>query len=234
MIGRREREEAGPPVTIGFGEFVFDPKRRELLRGDRPVHLTLKAFDLLATLVERRPEVVPKADLEARIWGRTHVAETSLAGLVAEVRQALGDRRRDGRYIRTVHGYGYAFSGATDAGTAHLPRERRAGSRTHAVVHRLAWSRREVSLQPGENILGRDRDVVAWIDSPTVSRHHARVLIDGEEAVLEDLGSRNGTYVGGRRVEGPVRLSDHDEIRLGSVVLTFRTYAAGETESQAD
>ena len=50
----------------------------------------------------------------------------------------------------------------------------------------------------------------------------ARVLIAGGEAILEDLGSKNGTHLNGNRVTMPVRLSDGDEIRLGAINLTFR------------
>ena len=79
-------------------------------------------------------------------------------------------------------------------------------------------------LRPGENILGRDDDGIR-IDSVTVSRRHARISISGGEAVLEDLGSKNGTYVGGEAVLVPVRLNDGDEIRTGSVVFRFRMAA---------
>jgi DNA-binding winged helix-turn-helix (wHTH) protein len=215
-------------VQIRFAEFVLDLQRRQLVREDKAVHLTPKAFELLSILAERRPEAVAKGELEAQIWGKTHVAETSLAGLVAELRSALGDEVRGSRYIRTVHGFGYAFCAVAEAV--------RPGGGTpgpEQVEYRVAWERREVSLRAGENVLGRDADAVAWLDSPTVSRRHARILVSRDGALVEDLGSHNGTFVQGRKVESPVRLQDRDEIRLGSVVVTFRIYASGETESEA-
>jgi DNA-binding winged helix-turn-helix (wHTH) protein len=210
-------------VVLRFEEFVLDTRRRQLRRGDEPVHLTPKAFELLAILIERRPEAIQKEALEQRIWGSTHVADTSLAGLVAELRSALGDSRREPRFLRTVHGFGYAFCG-TAAGGADEP-----GS--DPLVFRLAWARREVSLHAGENILGRVDEAAAWMDSPSVSRRHARIVITGNEALIEDLGSRNGTFVQGERVVASRPLHDRDEIRLGSVVLTFRVLTAGATES---
>ena len=61
-----------------------------------------------------------------------------------------------------------------------------------------------------------------WVDAPGVSRHHARIVISGSEATIEDLGSKNGTYVGSELVTVPRRLDDGDQIRLGSVVVRFR------------
>ena len=206
-----------------FGEFVLDPQRRQLFRGEEAVHLTPKAFELLGLLLDRRPQAVGRDELESRVWGRTHVAETSVAGVVAELRRALGDHERPPRFIRTVHGFGYAFCGTVEG----APETPGAGE----VVYRIAWQRREVSLHPGVNLLGRESDAVAWIDSSTVSRRHARIVVGTEGAVLEDLGSRNGTFVGGRRIEAPVPLHDRDEIRLGSVTMTFRVWTASETES---
>jgi hypothetical protein len=214
-------------VVTCFGEFRLDPQRRQLFRGEQMVHLTPKAFELLSALLEARPEAVAKADLEFRIWGQIHVAETSLAGLVAELRAALGERPRDSQFIRTVHGFGYAFCG--------LEPESPAASdpfRVGDLVYRIAWARREVSLRLGENVLGREPDAVAWMDSPTVSRRHACIRVSTEGATIEDLGSHNGTYVRGEKVTEPVPLRDGDEIRLGSVVVTLHIGHAGETQSR--
>ena len=72
---------------------------------------------------------------------------------------------------------------------------------------------------------------MAWFDSATVSRRHARILVKGDQAILEDLGSRNGTWIGGKRISGPVQLSDLDEVKLGSLVMVFRILEESETES---
>jgi pSer/pThr/pTyr-binding forkhead associated (FHA) protein len=55
-----------------------------------------------------------------------------------------------------------------------------------------------------------------------VSRHHARLVLTGQEATIEDLKSKNGTFVGNEPVRSPRRLNDGDTIRLGPVVITFR------------
>ncbi len=77
-------------------------------------------------------------------------------------------------------------------------------------------------LIEGANVIGRAQDSTIQIDSPGVSRYHARILVSGGEATLEDLGSKNGTHVNGVRITTPTRLSDDSEIRLGAMVLTFR------------
>jgi pSer/pThr/pTyr-binding forkhead associated (FHA) protein len=71
-------------------------------------------------------------------------------------------------------------------------------------------------------VLSRDPDVELYFNSPGVSRRHASLRIDGTRVILEDLGSKNGTYLQGRRVDSPTTLEDGDVIRVGSVTLTFR------------
>ena len=119
--------------------------------------------------------------------------------------------------MRTVHGVGYAFCGeATEERPVGVP------APAARLSYRLLFDDREVGLRPGENLLGRIDEGVLWIDSPRVSRRHARIRIEGGQAFLEDLGSKNGTYWRGQRISAPVLLSDGDEIRLGKVSLTLR------------
>jgi pSer/pThr/pTyr-binding forkhead associated (FHA) protein len=81
---------------------------------------------------------------------------------------------------------------------------------------------RRLPLRPSENALGRDPEDGINLDSPTVSRRHARILISTSGATLEDLDSKNGTFLKGQRVLSAVRLTNGYEIRAGSVVLRFR------------
>jgi DNA-binding winged helix-turn-helix (wHTH) protein len=193
---------------------TFDADTRQLLRGSAEVHLSPKAFELLKVLVENRPRALSKHELHEHLWPATFVSEANLASLIAEVREALQDPARHSRFIRTANRFGYAFCGeetpAETAPTTEL-----------ASFCWLLRNGRRMPLRPGENILGREDDGV-WIDSATVSRRHARIVISGGEAVLEDLGSKNGTFLGGERVLGPVRLKDGDEVRTGSAVFRFR------------
>jgi DNA-binding winged helix-turn-helix (wHTH) protein len=204
-------------MYVRFGEFVLEGESRRLLRAGQEVHLGTKAFELLDFLVERRPRAVSKAQLRDRLWPRTVASESSLSTVVSELRNALGDDARRPRYLRTVYGFGYAFCGEVEP-TGPPPRPA-------AGVPRVIWETREFPLHEGENLLGRSDDAAAPIDAPTVSRHHARILVSRGGATIEDLGSKNGTFLRGERLLAPRALRDGDEIRLGRIRLTFKMAA---------
>ena len=67
------------------------------------------------------------------------------------------------------------------------------------------------------------------IDLARVSRHHARIVVEDGRAVLEDLGSTNGTFLRGQPVQAATELADGDEICIGPAVLVFRTSAGNST-----
>ncbi|HMM33663.1 MAG TPA: winged helix-turn-helix domain-containing protein [Thermoanaerobaculia bacterium] len=205
-------------MRLRFGELTFEGGRRLLLRGPDVVHVSPKGFQLLELLLARRPNAVSKAEIQEALWPRTFVSETNLPALVNEVRNALGDHAKEAEYVRTVHGFGYAF----EAAARELPAEA-AGEFRHVVL----WGSQEIALAEGSNVVGRERIADVWIGHPSVSREHARITVKGPVATIEDLGSRNGTLRGAEVVRGRVTLVDGDEIRLGSVVLVYR---AGSTE----
>jgi DNA-binding winged helix-turn-helix (wHTH) protein len=210
-------------------EWVADTATRQVTRGGEVVHLSPKAFDLLMALLEERPRVVPKVELQRRLWPDTVVADANLASLVAEVRTTLGDSARRPRYIRTAHRRGYAF-----CGSVRMAGEPREPARAPSVSARLILGMREVALGQGEHLLGRAPEVAVWVDSAGVSRRHARIVVDGATAFLEDLGSKNGTYLNDLRVSRPRRLRDGDEIRIGAVRIVFRAFATPpSTETEA-
>jgi DNA-binding winged helix-turn-helix (wHTH) protein len=197
-------------TQIRFGACRLDLDGRRLYRDDVEVHVTPKAFDLLRTLIEHRERALSKAELSNEIWPNTYVTEDGLARLINEIRNAIGDEARSPKWIRTVHGYGYAFQGEI---------EQPSGGRAAFALH---WASREFPLRDGENVIGRDPAAAVTIDAPIVSRRHARILISNGAARLEDLGSKNGTFVADTRVTAPIALHDGDEIRVGDFSLTFR------------
>jgi DNA-binding winged helix-turn-helix (wHTH) protein len=216
-------------VVVHFGEFAIDFGSRQLLRGRRAIHLGPKAFDLLHLLLTKRPQALPKAQLQNQLWPRTFVSESSLTSVVTELRAALADEARRPRFIRTVYGYGYAFCGeATEVAEGVPPMSPR------EVRLRLFLEDREIALRAGENVLGRVDEGIAWFESPTVSRRHARILVADGQATLEDLGSKNGTFLRGKRLTTPVVLSDGDDIVLGRMHMTFRVLPPLSTRTAAD
>ena len=156
------------------------------------------------------------------------MVEKNLVNLIAEIRQSLGDDPTHPRFVRTVHRFGYAFQ----VPPAETPADDTTSHRT-AVRFRLLWANGRAWLGEGEHLLGRDPDLELFLDSPGISRRHALIRIAGDEATVEDLGSKNGTFVADRRLDSPTRLVDGDLIRVGSVQLTFnaiRTSASTRTE----
>jgi DNA-binding winged helix-turn-helix (wHTH) protein len=214
-------------VKIQFGPFTLDLGTRQLTRDSGAIHLTPKAFELLETLAMERPKVLSKTALQERLWPDTFVAEANLSNLVAEVRAALDDRARPPQFIRTAHGFGYAFCGTATT----LTTSDEAGNGRPTCW--LEWGQQRFPLFVGEHIIGRDPDLDVSLDATTVSRRHARLVVTLERAMLEDCGSKNGTFRGGERVTSPVQLADGDTIHIGSLLITFHARAPQQsTETQ--
>jgi DNA-binding winged helix-turn-helix (wHTH) protein len=96
------------PGLVRFGEFALDLQRCALRRGEDPIEIRPRAFDVLRYLVEHRDRVIGKDELIEAIWPGQAVTDDALAQCVRSVRQALSDR--DQRIIRTVRRRGYLFS----------------------------------------------------------------------------------------------------------------------------
>ena len=210
-------------MHVRFGDFLLDTATRELLRRGAVVPLPPKTFRLLEVLLEARPRALSKQELHALVWPDVYVSDASLTRLVSDLRRVLGGRGRSSAVVRTVHGFGYAFGAEVAIEATSTP-----GAPCY-----LVWGRRLVPLVPGENLLGRDPRSIVPFDSPKVSRRHGRIVVAGGTALVEDLGSKNGTTLGGRRLDRPTALADGDLIGIGGVVLVFRqpaSVAPTETE----
>jgi len=213
-------------VNVRFGEFRLDSETRQLFRDDVEVHLSPKAFELLLMLLEARPKALSKAELMERLWSGTFVSDANLPVLVAEIRRALSDQPGQSRFLRTVHRFGYAFCGTVIV----LPAS--AADPTAGPIYWLVTGAHRIHLANGETVVGRDPHVAVWCDQPGVSRHHARIVIRDAEATIEDLDSKNGTYVRGTRVSTVTPLRDGDEIQIGPATFTVRVFrGASTTES---
>jgi len=200
-----------------FGLFRLEPAERRLHRDGRPVLLPPKAFDTLCVLVERGGHAVSKSDLMAKVWPDTIVEEATLAQNIFAVRKALGGNQ----CIETVPKFGYRLVMPVRELRAPTIEPRHEATQTDTPSHWLKWGSRRIRLTEGHNIVGRDPDVEVTLDAPTVSRRHARITLAGARAVLEDLGSKNGTFLAGERLTASVRLSDGDLVGFGSLSLSF-------------
>lgn len=215
-------------MRVRFGEYVLDSGTRQLSVHGEAVHLSPKAFQFLELLLQSRPRALSKSEIHERLWPGTFVSEGTLTSLLSEVRSATGDSARDSRFVRTVYRFGYAFSG-----TAEEVRGGDSAAGDRKQVYRLIWGNREISLIHGENLFGRDENAAVWIDDALVSRRHARIVIDETGAILEDLGSRNGTYLRGKRIAAPTRLADQDEVKIGPASMIFRIFRRTDSTAAA-
>ena len=210
-------------MRLRFADCVLDTEARELRRGGVPRELSPKGFQFLELLLAARPRAIAKPQIHERLWPDTFVSDSSLARLASEVRAAIGDDARHPRLVRTLHRHGYAFSGVVAVEPAEAA--------FRPAPCRLVWGERQIPLLEGENLLGRGSEAAVRIDLGRVSRLHARIVVEGERARLEDLGSKNGTFLRGARLQGPAELLDGDEIGVGTAVLLFRA-AHGDSTTE--
>jgi DNA-binding winged helix-turn-helix (wHTH) protein len=181
-------------MRITFNGYMFDSHRRSLTRGASPVALTPKAFALLDALIGAAPNPLSKDDIYALLWPGVFVETGNLHNLISELRGALGDEQHE--VIRTVHRIGYAFAAPFE--------------REESTAPRLLIGDDVIELGEGETVVGRER-----LGTPDSSRRHARLIVSGQDISIEDLGSKNGTFVNGARIEGRASLRDGDEIVFG-------------------
>src|SRR5829696_5125395 len=92
-----------------FGAFRLDALKRDLLRGNVPVKLYPKQFDILVALVERAGSLVTKDELMRIVWPDSVVEESNLTANISHLRRLLGDAAGHRGYIVTVPGRGYQF-----------------------------------------------------------------------------------------------------------------------------
>jgi hypothetical protein len=160
--------------------------------------------------------VVDKQTIAVRVWPDTHVSDASLTVVVAEIRKALGDAPDAPKFVRTAHRRGYAF-------VADVEDTEEAARPIGDARFWLVIGDKTVMLPPGETILGRDPGCGVWVNVASVSGRHARIVIRGRTAAIEDLQSTNGTFVRGARIRTPIDLRDGDVVHLAEVPITFGT-----------
>jgi DNA-binding winged helix-turn-helix (wHTH) protein len=199
-------------VRVRFNDFVLDTDRRELMRVGARVPLRPKALQLLERLIEQRPKAVSQEELADCLWPETFVEKNGLHKVMHQLREALDDREQT--IIRTLYGFGFAFAATTIDEAPGVARAR----------CRIVIGDSEFELREGENIVGRERDAAVCIEAASISRRHARITVSGTHATLEDLRSKNGTWIEGKRIHKR-ELSDGDAVLFGTVAAAFRIIA---------
>jgi DNA-binding winged helix-turn-helix (wHTH) protein len=217
--------------SFQVGEWTVEPSIGRVSRGETARRLEPKVMELLLFFARQPGAVFSKRVLTDAVWESEYITENRLIHAIADLRRALDDDADDPRYIETIPTRGYRLVARVEwAGPS--PSD---GPRHHIFLLETPFG--EFRLRDGENIIGRAGDVDIRLAVDWVSRHHARITVGGDRAVLEDLGSKNGTFVSGERVDGTRELFDGDEIRVGrqDVVLRFHgELSATLTEPLAD
>jgi DNA-binding winged helix-turn-helix (wHTH) protein len=205
-----------------FDQFCFDGDQKALLRGGEPVRLTPRAFRLLEMLLMRHPKAVSKRELLDYVWSGHIVEEANLKTLVLEIRTALEERGGRPEVLRTVYGFGYAFTGQVEELDSPEP----------TAIVSVRWNAKSALLPLGSHRIGRRPDCAVSIVDPSVSRVHAVLEITRDTIRIEDLRSKNGTYVDGRRITDPVELLNRCEILVGEVSVKIARLDLGDVSTE--
>lgn len=198
--------------SFNVGDWLVVPSLNRLSKGKETVQLELKLMEVLVHLAGRAGELVSKRELIDAVWQVEVISDGTLTRAVALLRKALGDDARNPRFIETIPKRGYRII---------APVESLDEAHSTDLQFKLEGPEGEIPLAEGENLIGRDPDAKVRVDIGGVSRRHAMIVVDGSDVTLEDLGSKNGTYLRGRRIKQPKRLDHGDEIRIGQKVARY-------------
>ncbi len=117
-----------------FGEYRLDPAEHQLLRDGKVIALTPKAFETLRLLVENSGHLLEKDRLMEMLWADSFVEEGNLADNISKIRQALGDSRKEPRFIETVSGRGYRFIADVEKVDAVASKEATVGTENRTSI----------------------------------------------------------------------------------------------------
>src|SRR5262249_43221430 len=201
------------------------------LRDGVEIPLTHKSRELLLLFLHNPGRLLTREEITGRVGPAVAVTADAGRFQVAELRKARGE---DGdAAIRTIRREGYRWEMPVKPAADRPVRSAdRPDAPTPPRRFRLVLETREVQLVEGENVLGRDPDAALWIDHPSVSRKHARIVIAGEKARIGDRRSKNGSFVNGKSIATRTALADGDEIRIGPETMILRQLSPATTRSE--
>jgi DNA-binding winged helix-turn-helix (wHTH) protein len=238
----------GPAVTrmFRFADFELDLAAYALRHRGESVKLEKIPMELLILMVEHAGTLIERSEIKSRLWGAEVFVEHDAAinTAIRKIRHALGDDAARPHFVETVVGKGYKFIAPLESVTGRLQLgepavEDRAQPlarqpRRPFARYSITVGKQEFILNSGETLLGRDPAAGVYVEHPSVSRRHARISIEADQAILQDSGSRNGTFLNGRRVDGLAKIHHNDIIALGPITLVFHvTRTPASTQSMS-
>ena len=219
------------PIRRPFrlGHWTVEPTLDRITHDGREVRLRPRAMDVLTVLALGSGKLVSKRELIDEVWRTEFVSDHALTQVIAELRAALGDNARNPIFIENIPRRGYRLVASVTPAVDSV-----VSNHGVAMPFKLETDEGNQPLSQGQNVIGRTGDADISFDQTEVSRCHAMITVQGTTAIVEDLGSKNGTYVNGRRIDRPTTLTNGDEIWIGRSVARMRFLIEGEpTKTEA-
>jgi DNA-binding winged helix-turn-helix (wHTH) protein len=221
---------------------LAEPSLNRVTRETTSTHLTPKAMDLLVYLAHHPGEVLSREAIIDAVWTESFVGENVLRRQIAAIRNALEDDAANPTYIENIPKRGYRLIAEVEFLEQEKPARAEPGTgaaeqAAQPIVSRggfvcaLRWGGDDFMLREGESIIGRVPESQIQIASERVSRRHARITVENGRATIEDLNSKNGTWVDGQRIDGPAELVDGDQITIGPAALLYCGFFTAETKA---
>lgn len=220
---RHQDGAAAARQAFRLGAWLVEPMLDRITRDGRELRLRPRAMDVLVHLAAAAGALASKQELIEAVWRCEHVSDHALTQVIAELRKAFGDSARSPAFIENIPRRGYRLVAAVTPVAAPAP-----GPQEAVLPFKLQSADGEHPLGQGSHVIGRSGDADIPIDRTEVSRCHARIVVHGTTATIEDLGSKNGTYLNGARLERPTVLANGDEIWIGRSVARFRFLIVGD------
>jgi len=205
-------------TSFGVGHWRVDPALNSVAGPMATAHLEPKVREVLVCLAEHASDVVSKELLLRSVWPDTCVTDDVLTRAIFELRRVFGDEVRRPRVIQTIPKRGYRL-----IAPVVLDIDRTAASPTkEETTCTLTWREGGVTLTEGIYLLGREESLPIRVPFPSVSRRHARITIGGGAVTVEDLASKNGTFLRDTRLTAPTLLRNGDTLVAGKVRIRVR------------
>lgn len=216
MSPRQMTQESLVDRVFQLEEWRVEPRLGRMVRDQVVVTLRPRVMEALTFLAGRPGEVVAKRELVDAVWSSGFVADNTIVHCINELRDALGDTVTAPRFLQTIPRRGYRMLGRVK----EIEEEGTPVTFEEAGFH-LLGKRWAAFLIDGDNLIGRGGEARIIVPSARVSRHHARITASGDRAVVEDLESKNGTFVDEQRVTAPTVLRDGATLRFADLPLVF-------------